>query len=92
MGPYALALLIDYPLLTRSLRYRRLRQLHKQYPYTTRESMTRRTDEEAYQIQKSVLQLEFPFVFVKALQFALFRVCKQQKRTKQIFSLFAPTS
>ncbi|KAJ5682260.1 hypothetical protein N7462_005425 [Penicillium macrosclerotiorum] len=71
--PYALGLLLGYPLLTRSLRYQRLRQLYRKYPYTTRESMAKMTDDEAFEIQKSVAQLEFPFMFVKSLQFALFR-------------------
>lgn len=72
--PYALSLAVGYPLLTSSLRYRRLRKLHQQYNYPTRESMSKMTDEEAFQIQKAVAQLEFPFMFIKSLQFALFRV------------------
>lgn len=70
--PYAVGLALGYPLLTNSLRYRRLHKLHKQYP--TRESMSKMTDEDAFQIQKAVAQLEFPFMFIKSLQFALFRV------------------
>lgn len=34
------------------------------------------TDEEAFEIQKQIGQLEFPFIFLKSLQFALFRVRK----------------
>ncbi|KAJ5180657.1 hypothetical protein N7492_003867 [Penicillium capsulatum] len=71
--PYVVSLLIGYPLLTGSLRYRRLRKLHKQYDYPTRESMAKMTDEDAFEIQKAVAQLEFPFMFIKSLQFALFR-------------------
>ncbi|KAJ5627721.1 hypothetical protein N7490_009949 [Penicillium lividum] len=71
--PYALGLLLGWPFLTTSLRYRRLSQLKKKYNYPTRESMAKMTDEEAYEIQLVVGQLEFPFMFVKALQFALFR-------------------
>lgn len=72
--PYALGLLFGYPLLTGSFRYRRRNKLQKQYNYPTRESMAAMTDEEAFQIQKTVAQLEFPFMFIKSLQFALFRV------------------
>lgn len=36
--------------------------------------MSKMTDEEAFQIQKQVAQLEFPLMFIKSLQFALFRV------------------
>lgn len=72
--PYSVVLLIGWPLVTRSLRYRRLKQLHKKYNFPTRESMAKMTDEEAYEIQLTIGQFEFPFMFVKALQFALFRV------------------
>jgi hypothetical protein len=72
--PYALPLLLGYPLIARMLRYRRLRQLHRDYPYKTRADMAKMTDEHAFQIQKAVAQLEFPFIFIKSLQFALFRV------------------
>jgi hypothetical protein len=36
--------------------------------------MAKMTDDHAFQIQKTVAQLEFPFIFIKSLQFALFRV------------------
>ncbi|KAJ5391538.1 hypothetical protein N7509_007028 [Penicillium cosmopolitanum] len=71
--PYALPLLLGYPLIARVLRYRRLRQLHRDYPYKTRADMAKMTDDHAFQIQKTVAQLEFPFIFIKSLQFALFR-------------------
>jgi hypothetical protein len=72
--PYALCLLLSYPLFTSSLRYHRLNKLQKKYNYPTRSSMANMTDEEAYQIQRTTAQLEFPFMFIKSLQFALFRV------------------
>ncbi|KAJ5360755.1 hypothetical protein N7517_009946 [Penicillium concentricum] len=71
--PYAIGLLVAWPVVTTSLRFQRLRNLHKQYDYPTRESLSKMTDEEAFQIQKQVAQLEFPFIFIKSLQFALFR-------------------
>ncbi|KAJ6143810.1 hypothetical protein N7471_003263 [Penicillium samsonianum] len=71
--PYAVGLLVAWPVVTTTLRFQRLRKLHKQYAYPTRESMSKMTDEEAFQIQKQVAQLEFPFIFIKSLQFALFR-------------------
>lgn len=72
--PYALGLLLGYPILASSLRYRRLRNMHKKYPYATREDMAKMTDDHAFEIQKTIAQLEFPFMFIKSLQFALFRV------------------
>ncbi|KAL4894010.1 hypothetical protein BDV59DRAFT_176635 [Aspergillus ambiguus] len=70
---YAVVIAAAYPILVSVLRFRRLRWLHKKYHYPTRESLSRMTDDEAWEIQKVMLQLEFPFIFIKALQFALFR-------------------
>lgn len=43
------------------------------FPYTTRASFASMTDSDAQQIQQVDAELEFPFTFEKALQFALFR-------------------
>lgn len=72
--PVTVGLFIGFPLLIRSLRYRRVRELHKQYDYPNRASMAKMTDQDAFEIQKAVVQFEFPFIFIKSLQFALFRV------------------
>lgn len=71
---YAIPLLIAYPILVSLLRFRRLRQLHERFNFPTRESLARMTDDQAWEIQKLMAQLEFPFIYVKSLQFALFRV------------------
>jgi hypothetical protein len=71
---YMLCLLLAWPVVASTLRNRRVRNLTKQYPYPTRASMSKMTDEHAFQIQKQIAQLEFPFIFIKSLQFALFRV------------------
>lgn len=63
-----------YVALVWRLRFRRCRNLHKKYPYTMRESMSKMTDLDAWAIQKLILQMEFPFIVLKSLQFALFRV------------------
>ncbi|KAL4886562.1 hypothetical protein BJY04DRAFT_75273 [Aspergillus karnatakaensis] len=62
-----------YPILVSLLRFRRMKKIHKKYNYPTRESFARMTDEDAFEIQKNLVQYEFPFIFTKALQFALFR-------------------
>ena len=36
--------------------------------------MAKMTDQDAWAIQKTILQMEFPFIVLKSLQFALFRV------------------
>lgn len=72
--PYAAGLLLAWPVVTMSLRFQRLRKLHEKYNYHTRESLAKMTDQDAFEIQRQVAQLEFPFIFIKSLQFALFRV------------------
>jgi len=70
---YGLPALVVYFLIQQRLRYSRARYLKKKYPYT-RDTFWRMTDHDAWEIQKNILQLEFPFISLKALQFALFRV------------------
>lgn len=71
---YGLCAIASYLALVASLRFQRRRALHRRFPYNTRESMGRMTDHDAWAIQKTILQMEFPFIVLKSLQFALFRV------------------
>jgi hypothetical protein len=72
---YTAACLTAYLALTLSLRFQRLRSIKAKYcKYSTPESLASMTDHDAWAIQKRILQLEFPFTALKALQFALFRV------------------
>ena len=71
---YAVSLVVAYPGLVSLLRFQRLRWLHSQYNFPTRASLADMTLDQAWQIQKTMAQLEFPFIYAKALQFALFRV------------------
>jgi hypothetical protein len=71
---YMLCLLLAWPVVASTLRNQRVRNLKTQYPYPNRAAMSNMTDEHAFQIQRQVAQLEFPFMFIKSLQFALFRV------------------
>lgn len=72
---YTAACLTAYLTLTLSLRFQRLRSIQAKYhKYSTRASFASMTDHDAWAIQKRILQLEFPFTALKALQFALFRV------------------
>jgi hypothetical protein len=68
-----------YLALASTLRFQRRRALHRQYAYNTRESMGKMTDQDAFTIQKTILQMEFPFIVLKSLQFALFRVCARSR-------------
>ena len=65
--------LLVYPTICLLLRYHRLRQTLEEFPYTTRKSFASMTNEHALHIQQNLSQLEFPTIFEKALQFALFR-------------------
>lgn len=62
-----------YILLVSYLRHARVRYLSKKYPFRTRESFSQMTDDQAFKIQKVTLELEFPFIALKSLQFALFK-------------------
>ncbi|KAL4936640.1 hypothetical protein BDV06DRAFT_233243 [Aspergillus oleicola] len=70
---YVAPLVAAYPVLVQLLRFRNMKRIHKKYNYPTRASFARMTDEDAFEIQKNLVQYEFPFFFTKALQFALFR-------------------
>lgn len=70
---FILVPLILYLLLVALLRNHRLRQTLEQFPYTNRKSLSSMTNEDAFYIQQTLAELEFPFTFEKALQFALFR-------------------
>ena len=74
--------LATYLALVSSLRFQRRRILHKKYSYyRTRQSMRNMTDQDAWAIQKTIMQTEFPFIVLKSLQFALFRVCESHPST-----------
>ncbi|KAE9987389.1 hypothetical protein EG327_003835 [Venturia inaequalis] len=65
--------IVGYVYLCRVLRYRRLQQKHALYPYKNREDFAKMTNQHAYEIQKYLFGVEFPFTMQKALEFALFR-------------------
>ena len=76
MLPYYALFIVVYILFVNSVRFQRMRSLHRRYSqYATRESLSTMTSHDAWAIQKEFLQLEFPFIALKSLQFALFRVC-----------------
>lgn len=70
---YLVLLLLLYLIFTRLLRRQRLHTTLETFPYTTRQSWASMSDADATQIQINLVELEFPFTFEKALQFALFR-------------------
>ena len=72
LSPILLTLLL-YPLLVTFLRYTRRRRFLAKYPYTNRSTFGSMTDTDAQLIVNRLSQLEFPFTFEKALQFALFK-------------------
>lgn len=56
------------------LRFRRMRTLHKQFGFPTRESLAEMTDFDAFKIQQVLNGLEFPFMFRLSVGFSLFKV------------------
>ncbi|GES63928.1 hypothetical protein ATETN484_0010000700 [Aspergillus terreus] len=65
--------LAGYMLLCRLLRHLRETLMYYHYPYKTRESYAKMTAHDAWEIQRDVLTLEFPFIGGKGLQYALFK-------------------
>lgn len=70
---YYLLFFLIYPLIVNFLRLHRLRSSRKVFPYTNRTTFSSMTNDDAFRIQQNLVELEFPFTFEKALQFALFR-------------------
>jgi hypothetical protein len=62
-----------YLLLQRTLRFLRTKRMMTSYPYKNLESLANMTNDHAYEIQRDIFQLEFPYTAAKALGYALFR-------------------
>jgi hypothetical protein len=62
-----------YLLLQRTLRFFRIKRMMTSYPYNNLESLASMTNDHAYEIQRDIFQLEFPYTAAKALGYALFR-------------------
>ncbi|KAJ5681353.1 uncharacterized protein N7477_001293, partial [Penicillium maclennaniae] len=71
---YGLLGLAAYLILASSLRFQRRRILHNNFPYRNRASMGKMTDHDAFAIQKTIMEMEYPFIVLKSIHFALFRV------------------
>lgn len=72
---YVLAGLIAYTSLCHAVRFGRIKALQRKYGFGTsaRPDFSSMTDQEAYEIQTEVAEVEFPALFEKGLQLALFR-------------------
>ena len=66
------AALLSYLLVVKYLRFRRRNALQLHFP--NRQTLSRMTNVEAQKIVNQLTELEFPFVFLTSLQFALFKV------------------
>lgn len=69
-----IAAVLGYVVLVEKLRFRRKDFLTSKHPYHDRQSLARMTLEDAYEIQLSLAELEFPFTFSTSIFFALFKV------------------
>lgn len=56
-----------------ALRFQRVRSIQRKYPYPDRASYAKMTTQHAWEIQKALFSLEFPYIVDRAYQFALFR-------------------
>lgn len=72
---YALAGLVAYTSICHVLRFRRVTSLQRKYGFGAphRHSISDMTDQEAWEIQTEIAEAEFPALFEKGLQLALFR-------------------
>lgn len=72
---YLLPAIVAYQFLCSALRFRRLKGLQAKFKYGTpeRPSYEGMTVKEAHEIIKAISDVEFPALFEKGLQFALFR-------------------
>ena len=66
-------LFLSYLALVAFFRNQRRRSILLKHHYPTRPSFATMTNQDAFLIQQPLAELEFPFTFEKALQFALFR-------------------
>ena len=65
---------LAYVYLMSILRYRRVKAMHRKFRYSTRESFSAMTVDDAHAIHHYLVYLEFPKVFSTATLFALFKV------------------
>lgn len=71
---YAFVALTAYAGLCKALRHRRSNQLERKYAFgSAQRPLSSMTTQEAYDIQHTVSDSEFPSIFEKSLQIALFR-------------------
>jgi hypothetical protein len=64
---------LAYLLLVRLLRYQARDAKPRKLGYTSHDSLKKMTVEDGWNIQRTILATEFPWIGEKALQFALFR-------------------
>lgn len=73
-----------YLLLVRSLRYQREKAMRKKFGFPDRASLARMRNDEAQQILKYLITLEFPWFWQLSLQFALFKTYGFESMSKLI--------
>ena len=71
---FLIAIFSGYLFMVQVMRFDRKKSLEKEFGYVSRDSFGKMTLNEAHAIHKALVELEFPILFHKALEFALFRV------------------
>ena len=91
---FLLAGALGYLFLVQLLRFDRKKSLEKRFGYLSEDAFSKMTLDEAHAIHKELVELEFPILFHKALEFALFRVSTftYYPFTEYLAFLFAPAT
>ncbi|KAK5956245.1 hypothetical protein OHC33_002820 [Knufia fluminis] len=84
---YVFVGLVAYTSVCHLVRFRRIRSLQRKYGFGTpqRPTFSDMTDEEAWEIQTEIAEAEFPALFEKGLQLALFRTYGIPSISKLLF-------
>lgn len=64
----------SYAALCSLFRFRRLQSVRARYGYTDRASLARMTNQDAHEISKNLIYLEFPLFYDLSVRLALFEV------------------
>ncbi|KAH7023779.1 hypothetical protein EDB80DRAFT_807901 [Ilyonectria destructans] len=77
----------SYAALCSLLRFRRLQWVRARYGYTDRASLARMTNQDAHEISKSLIYLEFPLFYDLSVRLALFETYAVENIGKLLFAV-----
>jgi hypothetical protein len=74
-GPIILGALLGYVVLCSLLRFSRINSLRSKLRLYDRASLSRMTNQDAFQVVQNIARFEFPLFYDLAVRLALFEVC-----------------